>query len=164
MKSFSWEYLSLVTLDQPGYKEILLIPVLLAVLSFLWMKLVRGEKEYLKDATEDQKNKEGIDIVEAYQDVLLNEVDSGTEIDSPNEDEGEEKDVSVTEEVKESKEVAVEDKPEKDEDEPEEKDEVEEEKTLNRRASLRSSKSSRTNLAEEKDEAGEGAEEDKKDL
>jgi hypothetical protein len=99
MKTWSWEYFSFLKLDQAmAYKEILFIPILVLVLSVIWMQLVKGEK----GKTEEETKKEGIDIVQAYQDVLMNEVDSGTELDSPDEDEGKDdkKDDSDKEEEK----------------------------------------------------------------
>eukprot|EP00088_Acartia_fossae_P022078 TRINITY_DN2336_c0_g2_i2.p1 TRINITY_DN2336_c0_g2~~TRINITY_DN2336_c0_g2_i2.p1 ORF type:complete len:115 (+),score=34.58 TRINITY_DN2336_c0_g2_i2:54-347(+) len=79
---FSWEYFSFLQIDDAAAnKELLLIPVLLLLLGFVWMKLVR---------TETTAEKSGININEAYADVIANEVDSGTEIDSPDEDEKEE--------------------------------------------------------------------------
>ena len=53
---------------------------------------MKGENDEKKVATDEEKKKEGIDVFEAYQDALLNEVDSGTEIDSPDEEEEKEQD------------------------------------------------------------------------
>ena len=113
MNTFSWEYLSYLSLDQAvAYKEVIIIPILLLVLSTIWMKLVqgisflnyvlasqqptlfflKGENDEKKVATDEEKKIEGIDVFEAYQDALLNEVDSGTEIDSPDEEEEKEQD------------------------------------------------------------------------
>merc|ERR1712098_852656 len=91
---FSWEYFSFLKIDESAaYRELLVIPVLILVLFMVWMKLVTGENKASKE--DEDKTKEGIDIVQAYQDALANEIDSGTEIDSPDEkekDENEKKD------------------------------------------------------------------------
>merc|ERR1712212_478479 len=85
---FSWEYFSFLTVDETAaYKELLVIPFMVGLLFFVWMKLVRGEgKSILEDK---DKTNTGMSAYAAYQDALANEVDSGTELDSPNEDEGE---------------------------------------------------------------------------
>nr|ALS04559.1 hypothetical protein [Acartia pacifica] len=81
---FSWEYFSFLNIDEAAaYKEMLILPVLVVLLFFIWMKLVNNSKT-------DTSAKEGLDIRQAYEDALANEVDSGTELDSP--DEAEEKD------------------------------------------------------------------------
>merc|ERR1712088_954821 len=86
-KIFNWEYFSFVTLDDAVvYKEVLVVPALIFVLSLVWMQLVKGqgEEEVKKEQTERKINFE-----QAYQDAVLNEVDSGTELDSQGEDEEE---------------------------------------------------------------------------
>merc|ERR1712198_250792 len=89
---FSWEYLSFLKIDEAAaYKEVAIIPVVVVVLFFIWMKLVSGENKEVTDKKD--KTKDGIDIVQAYQDALANEMDSGTELDSPNEDEDEKDEV-----------------------------------------------------------------------
>lgn len=113
---FSWEYFSFLQLDNAvAYKEVLIIPCVLLVLSFIWMQLVRGENS----AEECGKNK-AVDIVEAYQDALLNEVDSGTELDSQNE---EEDDDEEDEEKKKKKKEAATEQEEKEKEEDEKKEE-----------------------------------------
>jgi len=93
---FSWEYFSFLQLDNAvAYKEVLIIPCLLLVLSFVWMQLVRGETS--KSSQESEKD-QPVNFVEAYQDALLNEVDSGTELDSQNEDDDDEKKKEMEEE------------------------------------------------------------------
>merc|ERR1711936_714097 len=90
-KIFNWEYFSFVTLDDAVvYKEVLVVPALIFVLSLVWMQLVKGqgEEEVKKEQTERKINFE-----QAYQDAVLNEVDSGTELDS----QGEEEEVAATE-------------------------------------------------------------------
>merc|ERR1711953_1366544 len=83
---FSWEYFSFLKIDEAAaYKELLVIPLLVFVLFAIWMRLVSVEN--IKGAEQTDKTKEGIDIVQAYQDALANEIDSGTEIDSPDEEE-----------------------------------------------------------------------------
>merc|ERR1712010_360710 len=78
-KIFSWEYLSFVTLDDTiAYKEALVIPALIFVLSVVWMQMVKG------------KTKRDINFEQAYLDAKANEVDSGTELDSQGEEEAEE--------------------------------------------------------------------------
>jgi len=120
MDKFSWEYFSFLKLDLGvAYQEVLVIPLLLVVLSAIWMKLVKGENDHLEKETEEEKMKEGIDIVQAYKDALLNEVDSGTELDSPNEDEDDEAEEkkekeSEHEEQKDDKEEVVEGENKKD--------------------------------------------------
>lgn len=105
---FSWEYFSFLQLDNAvAYKEVLIIPCLLLILSVIWMQLVRGETS--KNSEETGKD-QPVDIVEAYRDALMNEIDSGTELDSPNEDEEEEEEEK--EEKKGEKEKAGEDKKE----------------------------------------------------
>merc|ERR1711936_338440 len=77
-KIFSWEYLSFVTLDDAVvYKEVLLVPALIVFLSLVWMQLVKGQSSAAPDLNFEQ----------AYQDAVLNEVDSGTELDSQGEEE-----------------------------------------------------------------------------
>merc|ERR1712045_684543 len=91
-KIFNWEYFSYVTLDDAvAYKEVLVVPAVIFVLSLVWMQLVKGhgEEEVKKGETERKINFE-----QAYQDAVMNEVDSGTELDSQGEEE---------EEVKQSK-------------------------------------------------------------
>jgi len=90
-KIFSWEYFSFLTVDETAaYKELFVLPFMVGLLFFVWMKLVRGEGKSIQAEQEDQtKPKGGMTAYAAYQDALANEVDSGTEIDSPNEDEGE---------------------------------------------------------------------------
>merc|ERR1711915_821734 len=86
-KIFNWEYFSYVTLDHAvAYKEVLVVPAVIFVLSMVWMQLVKGhgEEEVKKDQTERKINFE-----QAYQDAVMNEVDSGTELDSQGEDEEE---------------------------------------------------------------------------
>merc|ERR1711990_1429193 len=88
-KIFNWEYFSFVTLDDAVvYKEGLVVPALIFVLSLVWMQLVKGQGEVKKEQTERKINFE-----QAYQDAVLNEVDSGTELDS----QGEEEEVAATE-------------------------------------------------------------------
>merc|ERR1711992_465520 len=90
-KIFNWEYFSFVTLDDAvAYKEVLVVPAVIFVLSMVWMQLVKGhgEEEVKKEETERKINFE-----QAYQDAVLNEVDSGTELDS----QGEEEEVPATE-------------------------------------------------------------------
>merc|ERR1712025_1271527 len=84
-KIFNWEYFSFVTLDDAvAYKEVLVVPAVIFVLSLVWMQLVKvhGEEEVKKDETERKINFE-----QAYQDAVMNEVDRGTELDSQGEDE-----------------------------------------------------------------------------
>merc|ERR1711994_763273 len=86
-KIFNWEYFSFVTLDDAvAYKEVLVVPAVIFVLSMVWMQLVKGhgEEEVRKEQTERKINFE-----QAYQDAVMNEVDSGTELDSQGEEEEE---------------------------------------------------------------------------
>merc|ERR1711936_1438492 len=86
-KIFNWEYFSYVTLDDAvAYKEVLVVPAVIFVLSLVWMQLVKGhgEEEVKKGETERKINSE-----QAYQDAVMNEVDSGTELDSQGEEEEE---------------------------------------------------------------------------
>ncbi len=100
---FSWEYFSFLQLDNAvAYKEVLIIPCLLLLLSFIWMQLVRGETS--KSHEEIEKD-QPVNFAEAYQDALLNEVDSGTELDSQNEEEEEDEEKEKKEEKKEEKEA-----------------------------------------------------------
>merc|ERR1739848_479527 len=82
-KIFSWEYLSFVTLDDAVvYKEVLLVPALIVFLSLVWMQLVKGQSSAAPDLNFEQ----------AYQDAVLNEVDSqGEEEETPAAKEEEEK-------------------------------------------------------------------------
>merc|ERR1712203_365737 len=100
-KIFSWEYFSFPTLDDGVvYKEVLVVPALILVLSMVWMQLVKGQTE------SQQKD---INFEQAYQDAVLNEVDSGAE--SQAEEEAEE----IVEEIghlEETEEKAVEEKKE----------------------------------------------------
>merc|ERR1712025_795634 len=90
-KIFSWEYLSFVTLDDAVvYKEVLLVPALIVFLSLVWMQLVKGQSSAAPDLNFEQ----------AYQDAVLNEVDSGTELDS----QGEEEETPTAKEGEEKKE------------------------------------------------------------
>merc|ERR1712115_77347 len=80
-KVFSWEYFSFLQVDTAmAYKEVLVIPCLIIILSLVWMKLVKGQTEEKADLNFEQ----------AYQDAVANEADSGTELDSQAEDDGEE--------------------------------------------------------------------------
>lgn len=93
---FSWEYFSFLTVDDSAaYKELFILPFMVGILCFVWMKLVRGENKSIEE--QPDKTKESISAYAAYQDALANEVDSGTEIDSPNEDEGEQEDANKDE-------------------------------------------------------------------
>merc|ERR1711953_88555 len=86
-KIFNWEYFSFVTLDDAvAYKGVLVVPAVIFVLSMVWMQLVKGhgEEEVRKEQTERKINFE-----QAYQDAVMNEVDSGTELDSQGEEEEE---------------------------------------------------------------------------
>merc|ERR1712050_410286 len=86
-KIFNWEYFSFVTFDDAvAYKEVLVVPALIFVRSVVWMQLVKGqgEEEIKKDQTE-----RNINFEQAYQDAVMNEVDSGTELDSQGEEEEE---------------------------------------------------------------------------
>merc|ERR1711993_14040 len=86
-KIFNWEYFSFVTLDDAvAYKEVLVVPAVIFVLSMVWMQLVKGhgEEEVKKEETERKINFE-----QAYQDAVMNEVDSGTELESQGEEEEE---------------------------------------------------------------------------
>merc|ERR1711931_177077 len=81
-KIFSWEYFSFLTLDDGVvYKEVLVVPALILVLAMIWMRLVQGQTQ------SDQKD---MNFEQAYQDAVLNEVDSGAEMDSQAEEEVEE--------------------------------------------------------------------------
>jgi len=76
---FSWEYFSFLNIDEAAaYKEMLILPLLIPILFFVWLKLVRT-----------QKSQEDMTFMGAYQDTLANEIDSGTELDSPDEAEEE---------------------------------------------------------------------------
>eukprot|EP00090_Calanus_glacialis_P045333 TRINITY_DN834_c0_g1_i1.p2 TRINITY_DN834_c0_g1~~TRINITY_DN834_c0_g1_i1.p2 ORF type:complete len:106 (-),score=52.75 TRINITY_DN834_c0_g1_i1:50-367(-) len=87
-KIFSWEYFSFLTLDDAvAYKEVLVIPALIFVLAMVWMQLVKGETKSEEGVEETKKD---LNFEQAYQDAVLNEVDSGTEMDSQAEDEVEE--------------------------------------------------------------------------
>merc|ERR1712218_512487 len=67
-KIFNWEYFSFVTLDDAvAYKEVLVVPAVIFVLSMVWMQLVKGQGE----------------------EEVMNEVDSGTELESQGEEEEE---------------------------------------------------------------------------
>merc|ERR1711988_505381 len=84
-KIFNWEYFSFVTFDDAvAYKEVLVVPAVIFVLSMVWMQLVKGqgEEEVKKEETERKINFE-----QAYQDAVMNEVDSGTELESQGEEE-----------------------------------------------------------------------------
>merc|ERR1712032_353323 len=87
-KIFSWEYLSFVTLDDTiAYKEALVIPALIFVLSVVWMQLVKGKTT---EESEKEETKRDINFEAAKNDAKANEVDSGTELDSQGEEEPEE--------------------------------------------------------------------------
>merc|ERR1719290_372902 len=97
-KIFSWEYFSFLTLDDAvAYKEVLVIPALIFVLSVVWMQLVKGETK-----SEEETATKDLNFEQAYQDAVLNEIDSGTELDSQGEEDVEE--IGVVEEEKEEKE------------------------------------------------------------
>jgi len=111
-KIFSWEYFSFLTLDDAvAYKEVLVIPALIFVLSVVWMQLVKGETKSEEGADKSTKD---LNFEQAYQDAVLNEIDSGTELDSQGEEEVEE--IGAVEEEKEVKEN-VEEVKEKDDEE-----------------------------------------------
>jgi len=87
-KIFSWEYFSFLTLDDAVvYKEVLVVPALIFVLAMVWMQLVKGETKSEEGVDQTKKD---LNFEQAYQDAVLNEVDSGTEMDSQAEDEVEE--------------------------------------------------------------------------
>merc|ERR1711953_1203488 len=68
-KIFNWEYFSFVTLDDAvAYKEVLVVPAVIFVLSMVWMQLVKGhgEEEVRKEQTERKINFE-----QAYQVYLV---------------------------------------------------------------------------------------------
>merc|ERR1712228_726245 len=91
-KIFNWEYFSFVTFDDAvAYKEVLVVPALIFVLSVVWMQLVKGQGE--EEVKKDQTGRK-INFEQAYQDAVMNEVDSGTELDSQGE---EEEEVAATE-------------------------------------------------------------------
>merc|ERR1712203_22943 len=96
-KIFSWEYFSFLTLDDGVvYKEVLLVPALILVLSMVWMQLVKGQTE------SQQKD---MNFEQAYQDAVLNEVDSGAESQA-------EEEVEEIGHLEETEEKAVEEKKE----------------------------------------------------
>merc|ERR1712227_624283 len=99
-KIFSWEYLSFVTLDDTiAYKEAMVIPALIFVLSVVWMQLVKGKTT---EESQKEQTKRDINFEQAYLDAKANEVDS----------QGEEE----AEEVKEEEIQAVKDDEEKKDD------------------------------------------------
>merc|ERR1712098_22753 len=86
-KIFSWEYFSFLTLDDGVvYKEVLVVPGLILVLAMVWMHLVKGQTQ----SEAQEQSKKDLNFEQAYQDAVLNEVDSGTEMDSQAEEEVEE--------------------------------------------------------------------------
>ena len=70
-----------------AYKELFILPFMVDILCFMWMKLVHVEIKLIEELP--NKTKKSISVYASYQDALANKVDSGTEIDSPNEDKGE---------------------------------------------------------------------------
>lgn len=87
-KIFSWEYFSFVTLDDSVlYKEALVVPAVIFILSVVWMQLVKGKTS---EESQKEQTKRDINFEQAYMDAKLNEVDSGTELDSQGEEEAEE--------------------------------------------------------------------------
>merc|ERR1719442_205382 len=96
-KIFSWEYFSFLTLDDGVVcKEVLVVPALILVLAVVWMQLVKGQTE------SEQKD---INFEQAYQDAVLNEVDSGAESQA-------EEEVEEIGQLEETAEKAVEEKKE----------------------------------------------------
>merc|ERR1711978_436440 len=84
-KIFSWEYFSFVTLDDSVlYKEALVVPAVIFILSVVWMQLVKGKTS---EESQKEQTKRDINFEQAYMDAKLNEVDSGTELDSQGEEE-----------------------------------------------------------------------------
>ena len=65
MTTFSWEYLSYYTFDQTWiYREVLLLPVVIAVLWFLWMRAVNATMQ-------DKSLPQAMDIGEAYHEAII---------------------------------------------------------------------------------------------
>merc|ERR1712227_425921 len=99
-KIFSWEYLSFVTLDDTiAYKEAMVIPALIFILSVVWMQLVKGKTT---EESQKEQTKRDINFEQAYLDA------KATELDSQGEEEAEE--------VKEEEIQAVKDDEEKKDD------------------------------------------------
>merc|ERR1711982_278342 len=77
---FNWNYLSFVNFDSTWvYREMVLIPILIVILWFVWMKVVRSA---LKDALNTTR---AMSVDEAYANAVINdalstddEADEGT--------------------------------------------------------------------------------------
>jgi len=81
MAVFNWEYLSFVSFDTTWiYREVLLLPVLIVGLWFLWMRIVKAT---LKDESGLPK---AVDLSEAYQEAIIQDALS---TDDSSDDEGE---------------------------------------------------------------------------
>merc|ERR1712026_19021 len=79
MAVFNWNYLSFYDFDSTWlYREVVLIPILIVVLWFIWMKVVRSA---LKDALSTTR---AMSVDEAYANAVINEALS---TDDENDDE-----------------------------------------------------------------------------
>merc|ERR1712209_386127 len=68
MAVFNWNYLSFVNFDSTWvYREMVLIPILIVILWFVWMKVVRSA---LKDALNTTR---AMSVDEAYANAVIND-------------------------------------------------------------------------------------------
>jgi len=84
MAGFNWEYFGVINFDPTAlYREVLLLPILIVVLWFLWMSVVKSTQETGLPC-------QAMDIGEVYQEAVIqdalstdDEVDSGAENEPP---------------------------------------------------------------------------------
>merc|ERR1719262_1220467 len=81
MAVFNWNYFSFYEFDTTWlYREVVLIPILIAILWIVWMKVVRGA---LKDALNQTEPPMSLD--EAYATAIINEaLDTDDEAENEN--------------------------------------------------------------------------------
>jgi len=80
MAVFNWEYLSFVNFDATWiYREVLLLPVLIVGLWFLWMRIVNSTMK-------DKSLPKVVDLSEAYQEAIIQDALS-TDDEDDDEDE-----------------------------------------------------------------------------
>lgn len=97
MAVFSWEYLSFVNFDSTWiYREVLLLPVIIIGLWFLWMRVV-------KTTMKDKSLPKGVGLTEAYEEAIIQDAlstdDSSDEEDAPNKPEKEEEEAVKKEDL-----------------------------------------------------------------
>jgi len=82
MAVFNWEYLSFVNFDSTWiYREVLFVPVLIAGLWFLWMRIVNSTMK-------DKSLPKVVDLSEAYNEAIIQDALSTDDDDDDDDEEG----------------------------------------------------------------------------